>query len=1067
MVRFLVVTWVPATRARDSREGLKLYTISGRWLKFSPLPYINFYQSERAAYVKLELRLDGRSVLKRLRILALILIIAAAVPARADDELAAQAYAILQTRCLECHGLEKKRGDLRLDSRDAVLKGGESGEPSLVAGNADDSALFYRVTTDDEKERMPSKADPLPAAEIAVLKAWIEAGAPWPKNAPPPADAMPHWAFQPPVEAALPQVKHANAVANDIDRFLVAAMEKAGLDPAPEADKYTLIRRAYLELVGLPPSPEEVEEFAKDRSKDAYERLVDRLLELPHYGERQARRWLDAARYADTNGYEKDRPRSIWPYRDWVINAFNANMPYNEFIVEQVAGDLLPNATESQKVATGFHRNSMFNEEGGIDAAEDWYKRTVDRANTTANVFLGLTLQCAQCHNHKYDPISQKEYFGFAAFINDSGEEKLSLHDAKVEAARAEALDTIAKAEEDLVQSVAKDPGIQAQFNAWMNETRAHCIDWQIVTPAAVGAESSATLRPLDDGSVLATGDVPNDDTYTIDLAPGDAPVAALRLEVLPDESLPGGGPGRGEILADGDFLLTHVRAELITASGTTPIEIASATQDFAAKDNEASKALDGSADTGWSIKGGTGKPHAAVFQFAKPVDARDATLRVVLEQDFIHQHVIGRFRVSVASPHDATSSGVPAEVEAALLKSAEARAPYEQALLARYYALEVAPAFENERKKLTKARGELPKLPTTLVMTPRDPSRPTYLYNRGEFLQPRDEVGKGVPAILPPLPEKAPLNRLTLARWIADEKNPLTARVAVNRLWQQVFGRGLVGTVEDFGTRGDKPTNPELLDWLATEFVRSGWDYKHMHRLFVTSAAFRRSADVTLQALEKDPENLLLARGPRLRLEAETIRDLALTASGLLNNRIGGPSVYPPQPVGVSEVAYDGARWPTSSGKDRYRRGLYTYMKRTTPYAAGITFDAPSGEELCPRRERTTTPLQALTLLNDQVYLEASQALAKRVMDTRKSDRDRIDYLFQLCLSREPDAQERARIEEFLHATNKSLESDAPRARQISGSIGLFSAAPPPELAAWTAVCRAILNLDETITRG
>jgi len=978
--------------------------------------------------------------------------------ANAEEDLATQAYGILQARCAECHGLEKKRGGLRVDTREALVKGGESAEPALLAGNADDSLLIYLVESDDPTERMPSKADPLPETEIAVLRAWIESGAAWPADAPVPSDAGPHWAFQPVVSPSIPSTSRTR---NEIDHFLLANIQAAGLSPGPEADKHTLIRRLYLELIGLPPAPEEVEAFVNDARPDAYEQTAQRLIAQPHYGERQARRWLDVARYADTNGYEKDRPRSIWPYRDWVIDAFNANMPYDQFIIEQMAGDLLPNATESQKVATGFHRNAMFNEEGGIDAAEDWYKRTVDRANTTATAFLGLTMACAQCHDHKYDPISHREYFGFAAFINDAGEAMLPLGDEVIESKRENALAAIRDEENRIVRLAKRTPAIRAGFNAWLREITEIASDWRRVQPESVQSAEGATMKSLDDGSVLATGDVPNDDIYTIEFDTGSTAVTALRLEVLPDESLPGNGPGRGEILADGDFLLTGIRAELIAGDSTQPIVIASATQDFAAENSEAAKALDDSADTGWSIKGATGKPHAAVFEFAAPIPA-NARVRLVLEQDFIHQHVIGRFRISATSrPAPVVASGVPADIEAALLDDRD------RALVQRYYALEVAPALTDERKALDKMRTAVPKFPTTLVMASRDEPRKTVLYHRGEFLQPREAVAPGVPAVLPPLPPDAPLDRLALARWIASPENPLTARVAMNRLWQQVFGRGIVATVEDFGTRSDKPTHPELLDWLAAEFVRSGWNYKHMHYLLVTSAAFRRSAAVSQEQMEKDPENLLLARAPRPRLEAETIRDVALAASGLLNDRVGGPSVYPPQPVGVAEVAYDGAPWPTSTGADRYRRGLYTYMKRTTPYAAGVTFDAPTGEEVCPQRERTTTPLQALTLLNDRVYLEAAQALAKRVIESSDADGARIERLYMLVLARAPDATEIARITDFLNATRAALDADAARARQIAGPIGVLSAEPSAELATWTAVCRSVLNLDEAVTRG
>jgi mono/diheme cytochrome c family protein len=1012
--------------------------------------------------------MDGCFVFAFLRFLAIILFLTAPFAANAADDLASKAYVIIQMRCLECHGPEKKRGGLRLDSLEGILAGGESTQPAIIRSNAENSLLIDKITSEDPKERMPSKADPLPAAEIETLRAWIDAGAPWPKNAAPVADAASRWAFVPPVRPAVPQAKRPDAVRNDIDRFLDAALDHAGLAPAPEADKYTLVRRAHLELIGLPPTPDEIRAFVKDRRPDAFERLVDALLASPHYGERQARRWLDAVRYADTNGYEKDRPRSIWPYRDWVIRAFNDNMRFDDFAIEQIAGDLLPNATESQKVATGFHRNSMFNEEGGIDSAEDWYKRTVDRANTTATVFLGLTVGCAQCHDHKFDPISQREYYQFAAFINDSGEATLPLRDARIEAQRAAALALVRGEEEWILWLARRDPAVRAEFEDWAARTRALASEWRVLRPIKMDSRQGATLKQLDDGSVLATGDIPNRDFYSVELDPGAEPITAIRLEVLPDDSLPGRGPGRGVILAEGDFLLTGIHASLVSGAKETPLTFAAASQDYAAKDNEAALALDDRSDTGWSVKGATGKQHAAVFAFARAIKPGRSRLRLGLDDDYIHQQTIGRFRISVTSrPAPVAASGVPAEVESALLKAPDSRTLEERSRIERHYALEIAPRLERWRKKLDSMRTALPEFPTSLVMTSREAPRPTFIRHRGEFLNPTDEVSPGVPAVLPPLPEGAPMNRLTLAKWIVSERNPLTARVTMNRLWEQVFGRGLVATVDDFGTRGDRPTHPELLDWLATEFMRSGWDYKAMHRLLVTSAAFRRSPNVTPEVLEKDPDNQWLARGPRVRLEAEIIRDTALAAAGLLDPRIGGPSVYPPQPEGVSELAYDGAHWPTSAGPDRYRRGLYTYMKRTTPYAAAVTFDAPSGEEVCTRRARTTTPLQALVLLNDQVYLEAAQAMARRVLDRGGTTDARIAFACLLCLGRPPDAAEKARIADFFAATRSALQRDPARASEVAGPIGLAKPKRVPELAAWTAVCRAILNLDETITRG
>ncbi len=1002
------------------------------------------------------------------------LILLALTGASTEPDLAARAHAVLKARCFECHGAEKQRGDLRLDSLETALHGGESHEAAFVAGDADNSLLVYLVESNDKSERMPSKRDPLPPEEIAVLRAWIDAGAHWPTPDALRALAAQHWSFVPPQRPAPPTVERAGAVRNDLDRFLVRAIEQAGLNPAPEADAHTLIRRAYLELLGLPPAPAEVDAFIKDLRPDAYERLVDALLASPHYGERQARRWLDIARYADTNGYEKDRPRSIWPYRDWVINAFNDNLPYDEFVIEQIAGDLLPGASESQRVATGFSRNSMFNEEGGIDAAEDWFKRTVDRTNVAGAAFLGLTVSCAQCHDHKYDPISQREYYGMFAFFNNAGEDTLRLRDAGIEADQARIRDEIEQAENDLIARANNDHSIRAGFDVWLSETRPLASGWSVLRPASFVAASSTTLELLPDDSILATGDIPNDDVYTleVDLPAGwqgqakpslalNGPITAIRLEALPHDSLPGGGPGRGVILADGDFLLTSID---IYAEDGARIAIASATQDFAAKDNEAAKSLDDRRDTGWSVKGATGKPHAAVFTLARPLPPDAGRLRIVLTQDYIHQHVIGRFRISATSRESAIASGVPADIEAALLRDDGASRDE----LFVHYCLEIAPGLADERARIATLRGSMPNRPTTLVMTPRDPPRDTRLYHRGEFLNPRETVTPAVPAVLPPLPDAAPPDRLSFARWLVSRGNPLTARVAMNRLWQDVFGRGLVTTPDDFGTRGDPPSNPELLDWLAVEFMDSGWDMKHMHRLMVTSAAFRRSSAVTPDLLEADPQNTLLARGPRFRLSAEAIRDIALAAAGLLNPEIGGPSVFPPQPAGINELAFDSGAWKTSTGPGRYRRGLYTYMKRTAPYAAAITFDAPSGEESCTRRERTTTPLQALALLNDRVFIEAARAMAHRVLAPGRSEEDTVALAFELCLARPPDGVESARIKEYFDAIRSQFESDPARAREIAGPLGaLYPTKQLPELAAWTLVCRVILNLDETITQG
>jgi hypothetical protein len=986
--------------------------------------------------------------------------------AAATEEQTMAAWEILEARCFKCHGGDKMKGGLALDVREDALEGGDSGLAAFLPGDGASSLLVDRIRSTDTDLRMPSKGDPLSPDEIALVVKWIDAGAPFGETDASDSAGPDHWAFVAPAKPSLPNTDISNDLRNPIDSFIEAKLEEQDLTLAQEADRYSLIRRAYLELIGKPPSPEAVKAFVRDRRPDAYNRLVDELLASPHYGERQARRWLDAARYADTNGYEKDRPRSIWPYRDWVIEAFNANMPFDQFTVEQIAGDLLPNATESQRIATGFHRNAMLNEEGGIDAAEDWFKRSVDRANTTSTVFLGLTMACAQCHTHKFDPITQREYYRFFAFFNDATEDTLRLAnaDSKIEHVRID--ERVAAADAITTWAGLRDESEQDDFKVWLEGVREKATEW-VVNSVAVESAKGATMVELDDGSVLATGDIPNDDTYTITLPLGGEPVSAIRLEVLPHESLPGGGPGRGVILSEGDFLLTEIETELITKRGARPVPIASATANFSTKDRGPEKALDGRADTGWSINGSTGNAHAAVFSFDQPTDAPNASLRITLHQDYIHQHTIGRFRVSTTSKiGPVLSSGVPAAVESRI-SSATIEEALNDDVVQRHFFVRVA----ESRKDWRKRRGELIKskhrYDSTLVMAARETPRVSRMHHRGEFLQPGVEVQPGVPRILHAYPEEAATDRMGLARWLVSDDNPLVGRVTMNRLWQQVFGRGLVNTPEDFGVRGESSTHPALLDWLAVEFRDSGWDMKAMHRLMVTSAAFRQDTTVTAELLEIDPENRLLSRGPRFRVPAEMVRDIALESSGLMSPEIGGPSIYPPQPSGVTSLAYGRTNWPTSKGDDRFRRALYVYWKRTAPYAAGTTFDAPSGETSCVARRRTNTPLQALTLMNDRVFTEAAQVMAERVLTERSQLSKQIDYVFMLCLSRPPTKPERDRVRDYYSEMIEQLEADPSKAAKIAGGVAVFAPQRRTDLAAWTLICRAILNLDETITQG
>ncbi|MBI4586466.1 MAG: DUF1553 domain-containing protein [Planctomycetes bacterium] len=908
------------------------------------------------------------------------------------------------------------------------------------------------------------------------------------------ADAK-HWSFQPVARPPLPAVKNAAWARQPIDLFILARLEAQSLSPSPEADRTTLIRRLYLDLLGLPPSLAEVDRFLADRRPDAFERLVDDLLASPHYGERWARQWLDAARYADTNGFEKDAPRLMWRYRDWVIDALNRDLPFDQFAIEQLAGDMLPGAGRSQKVATGFHRNTLINDEGGVDQEQFRYEAVVDRTNTTGTVFLGLSLGCAQCHDHKYDPLTQKEYFQLFAFFNNAEEPLLEAPTAEEAAKRQAHEEAVAALERELLLDSA--PGreelyerINRQQAGWEKERAKTAKRWTVLQPSRYASQGNAAFALLPDRSLLAGGPSPQADTYVIECEPVEGPITALRLEVLPHPSLPGGGPGRGRILGDGNFVLSEISVKAATVipgkrwagagnSGETAgrrelaLELGSASADYSQKNFEVQKAIDGDLESGWSIE--AGKPgmniaRAAVFEVKGEAGfAGGARLIFTLVHNYTHEHNIGRLRLSVTGdPQPALATGMAAAVEEALVTPEARRTEQQKQELKKYYRA-VAPELAELQHKLAEQRKAAPVVTTAMVLEERERPRPTRIHIRGEYLQEGEEVQPEVPACLPPLPKDALRNRLTLARWLVDPRNPLTARVAANRVWQAWFGRGLVGTPENFGTRGEPPTHPELLDWLASEFMRQGWSLKALHRLIATSATYRQSSAVAPELLRLDPYNTLLARGPRFRVDAEVIRDAVLAASGLLSRKIGGPSVFPPQPEGVSGLSFGAFEWKTAGGEDRYRRGLYTYWKRTNPYAAFITFDAPPGTTACVRRLRANTPLQALTLLNDPAFTEAAQALARRVLRDGPPDRrGRLAFAFRLCLSRPPGAEELEDLAGFVERQWRRF-----RDQPAESALAAFSAAgarpegvDPAEAAAWTLLARALFNLDEMITK-
>ena len=1196
---------------------------------------------------------------------------------------------ILSRYCFKCHGPDEgqRQSGLRLDVRDAAIKSADSGKVAIAPGKPDASELLRRINLPDgSEEKMPpaSTKFELTAEQRDILKHWIASG----------AEYRPHWAFVAPQRPAFPKVRDANWPRNGIDHFVLARLETAGLKPSPPADRYSLARRVSLDLLGVPPTPAETDEFLSDSSPDAYERLVDRLLASPAYGERWARRWLDLARYADTNGYEKDRTRNVWPYRDWVINAINADLPFDQFTIDQLAGDMRPKATTEQRIATGFHRNTMLNEEGGIDPLEFRFHAMTDRVATTGSVWLGLTIGCAQCHTHKYDPITHTDYYRFFGLLNNADEPEFDIPVPDLVAKQAEIDRRIAELEADLpnrfplpdeftwtplkpvavksangataeIQSDAsvllsgtnpetdtyeiqldsdlkdvaairlealiddklpsKGPGrtphgnfvlseitvsiatrdvpgetqqlkfanasadfsqdqfavaqaidgnaktggwaihgpghwnvnrtatcvlaqpsgfadqparwtikldqqhgmqhtlgkfrisfgrrnsvngsadeqrqrhFDQKFKAWVASAEKSAVSWRPLRP--VSAKSNLPLLTIEsDGSVLASGDMSKSDQYVVAFENVPNGITAIRLEALPDDRLPKHGPGRVYYEGPfGDFFLSNIA---IAVPGSSA-RLIRAAQSFASGGSTAAAALDDNKQTGWSINGGQGKPHAAVFELSEPLTSKSFTLLMLFERYYAAG--LGRFRISVTTTPSAVEAPfLPSEVESALLSlrslrtrasttdgnaanrpaqpdpfDGQGQAPSDAPDLAKLkqYFVTIAPELAAERQAIESLRSQRPALPTSLVMQERPDNnpRPTYRHHRGEFLQPKEQVEPNVPAFLPALPNDKSASRALLAQWLFNPDNPLTARVTVNRHWATFFGRGIVRTQEDFGFQGALPTHPDLLNWLAAEFAKvdeslrdsnSGhgvtglrWSLKRLHRLIVTSATYQQSSRITPELLKRDANNEWLARGPRFRVEAESVRDSLLSVSGLLGRKLGGPSVFPPQPANVTtEGTYGQLAWKVSEGLDRNRRSLYTFAKRTAPFAMFTTFDAPSGEACVCRREVSNTPLQALTLLNDSIFTEASQALGRQVGSYSGSDDARLTELFRRCLTRPPTDEEVALLNRFLKTQRERLAAKELDAAKLGGT---------GEEAAWSLVARALLNLDEAVTKN
>lgn len=960
---------------------------------------------------------------------------------------------IFAEHCLECHGPDKAKGGLVLTSRDEATRKLESGAHAVVPGKPGASEMLARLTTTDEDDVMPPRKKKMrpSAADVSKLRKWIESGAEWAE----------HWAYLPLKRPPVPA-----GAANPVDGFIRAGLAARGIQPAPEADRHTLIKRLSYDLLGLPPTPEDADAFAADNAPDAVPRLVDRLLASPHFGERWGRHWLDKARYADSDGYEKDNPRpDAWRYRDWVIAAVNEDMPFDQFTIEQLAGDLLPNATPEQRLATAFHRQTLTNREGGVDQEQFRVEAVFDRTETTGAVWLGLTVGCARCHSHKYDLISQREYFSMFAFFNDADEATVKVGSSAEALAEYERRNAahLAKLKSIEQRLAVERERIERDLPAWEKATHARLVAAEGKKSEVVGAEiigvkseKNVKFERRDDGSWLASGEQGKSDVYSVRVRLPAGTVTGLRLETMPEKSLPDGGPGRGP---EGNFVVT----ELMIEAGGKPVLLHSPFADFAQKKWEPRGVLDGKITTGWSIGGQPGKPHHLGVQFAHPVEG-GGEITVILEQQYAKgNHSIGCFRISalVGESEEAVASS---EVRRLVGTGSEKWTEEDREKIVAWL-MQFDPAASSIAIELDAAqeKGEKPPFMDARVLAQRSMPRDTRILHRGEFLSPTDPVQPGALSVLPPLKQRGKTpDRLDLARWLVSGDNPLTPRVAVNHIWKEMFGRGIVGTAGDFGVRGERPAHPELLDWLATELTGRGWSRKHIIRLIATSATYRQSSAMRPELSDVDPLNHLLARQSRVRVDGEIVRDLYLAAGGLLTPKIGGPSVFPPMPPEIAALSFaNNFKWRTSSGADVNRRGMYTFFKRTAPHPDLMTFDCPDANVTCVERTVSNTPLQALASLNGQTFTAAARALAERVIAKSTDDTARVIAAFRTCLIRKPVAAETQRLLALVKDARTFYEAHPGEAKALAAT-----GKDAVEVAAWMAATRIILNTDEFITR-
>ena len=984
---------------------------------------------------------------------------------------------ILSSHCYPCHGpdAKKRKARLRLDQRESATRKNRSGGQAIAPGDVKASELLKRIAaTDDERMPPPDEGKALSGAQVQILKAWIDEG----------AEYQSHWAFKRPGRPKEPLLKNEAWPRNAIDRFVLSKLEGGGMKPALEARRETLIRAVSFDLTGLPPTLAEVDKFLADSKAGAYERMVDHYLDSPAYGEHMARHWLDLARYADTNGYQYDTERQHWVWRDWVIDAYNSNKPFNEFTIEQLAGDLLPGATDQQVLATGFNRNHGITIEGGIIDEEYRTEYVMDRVVTTSEVWMGMTLACARCHDHKFDELSQKEFYQVYAFFNQVPERGANGFTPRKRLASPLAAARQADLSKELLRlkkELSRPDNIAEDLERWAGEISAGPGGgWEILVPGKMTASGGSTLRLLKDNSILAGGADPRKNIYDISARTKATGITAVRLEALTHETLPGGGPGRH---SNSNFVLSEF--ELTVVSEVKPgqeeaVRFVRARADYSQGGYEVAKAIDRivAGNGGWAVDGPTRKkPATAIFIPSKPFGFKGGSrlkFRLRHEASFAN-HGVGRPRLSVSTDDPALLQlkGVPANLRKIAGQKPGARTAKGRSLLREYFLAHHNPRKEIQGRIATIEKQKAAGFPETMIMQDMKKPRATHILHRGQYNEPGGKVEPGVPAVFPRIKKNAS-SRLGFAQWLVDPDHPLTARVAVNRYWQRLFGVGLVKTSEDFGVRGELPSHAGLLDWLAVEFISSGWDTKHIQRLILNSATYRQGSHVGAAAYRKDPDNRLLARGPRMRLDAEEIRDASLAVSGLLVSHLGGRSVYPYQPKGLwlelnNRPGYS-REYKQGKGDDLYRRSIYTFWKRTVPSPMLKTFDAPGREFCTVRRSRTNTPLQALVLLNGPQYVEAARRLAERMItEGGRTLDERITYGFRLVTARRPAAAELEIFKDAWRAALKRYSKDGAAALRLLkvGDSPFSDSLDARELAAMADVARLLLNTSEAITKG